>query len=221
MTIDERLRELLEDFEVVSTTLHMALIPRLPGVFDIEENIRTAVVASTLRLSGLDYAKKTYIKNLRIQKRSENDSHSLYIKAYKMSKQYVTDALSRLKTKGRELPSLGEFGASLVLERLVASFFSAHLLYCLGNAYEGHAVSRLILEQISWAYAAATLKSIDDIKKIETTKCISKLASFYLDAGKLYGFLSKKTHIEYETHHEFLSVKDGKNAVLLGQPRFL
>jgi len=57
-------------------------------------------------------------------------------------------------------------------------------------------------------------------KKIVPTKAISKLKKTQPVCGKLYGFLSKKTHIDYKSHFEFLRVKNGKNVVLHTQSEY-
>lgn len=36
----------------------------------------------------------------------------------------------------------------------------------------------------------------------------------------MYGFLSKKTHIDYSSHFEFITIEDEQVKVLHAQPRF-
>jgi hypothetical protein len=142
------------------------------------------------------------------------------VKAYKTAKTHMNTVVNRLDTEGRELPTNGVFGASLVLERLKASFFSAHLLFRLGNEYEGYAVSRMILEQIAWAYSAFTMTEVKDIEKIITTRSISKLKKLIPEVGPLYNFFSKKTHIDYTSHGEFVNIENNKNYVVYGHTNF-
>lgn len=213
----KRVRKLLEDFEVVSTSAYMALIPTMAKSDIFRENVQTVVLASTLRLNSLDYTKKKYVANSNLPNQKKETDY--YISAYKLAKHHIEVAMATLETESRPKPSFGVFRASVALERLVSSFFSTHVLYSLGNAYEGHAVARLILEQIGWAYQAAPLDNLEEIKAIKTTKSISRLTSFYPNAGKLYGFLSKKTHIDYDSHHEFIKIEDDRNVVVLGQDR--
>lgn len=209
----KRVRELLEDFEVIATLTNMALIPTMPESDIFRDNIQTAVIASGLGLNSLDYTKKKYVASRNLPNKKKETNY--YASAYKLAKHHIESALKKLQTK-EEIP-LGVFGSSNALQRLVSSFFSAHLLYSLGNAYEGHAVARLILEQIGWAYQAAPLIDREEIEAIKTTKSISKLKSFCPDAGELYGFLSNKTHISYDSHHEFMKVENDCNVVKLGQ----
>lgn len=219
MKLAERLQYLLEDFDLLGISPSIALIPRQRSCQAMRDNVLAAVIASSTGLKSIDYVKKNYMKNMPAEIDPDNVDIE-YIRAYKSAKQYIFKLMSKLSGKGLPPPSNGVFGAALVLERLPSSFFSAHLLYRLGHRYEAHAVSRLILEQIAWAHSAYELGNIDDIKKIETTKTISKLKKFTPKCGILYGYLSKKTHIDYSSHIDFLKVNNGENVVLHTQHQF-
>jgi hypothetical protein len=222
-SVGERARDLLEDFEVIATKLFMVLVPRDPSSQTLKDNLHAAIAASTLGLSSIDYAKRMYCRS---DQRNEDDSEAVepvhaYIAAYRSAKAYIQRMCKKVEPDGLPNPELGVFGSSLVLERLPPSFFSAHLLYRLGHRYEGHAVSRLILEQIAWAYAAHSLRDIHEIERIETTRAVSQLKRFIPEAGKLYGFLSTKTHIDYGSHAEFLAIEKDRNIILHAQPEFV
>ncbi len=58
------------------------------------------------------------------------------------------------------------------------------------------------------------------LENIETTRSVGALKRFVPEAGRLYGFLSTKTHIDYSSHMEFLRVEDGQNVVLHSQPHY-
>jgi hypothetical protein len=218
----KQVMDLLEDFEVVGTFAEIALLPRQRVRTALHENVHAAIVASTSGLSSIDYAKRRYCPSYPEPAPNQPDkaARDLYIKAYSLAKQYVLRMIRSLHTDGLPLPDSGVFGASLVLERLPYSFFSAHLLYQLGQRYEGHAVARLILEQIAWAYAAHPIKEIEGIDAIVTTKAISQLKKLAPEVGILYGFLSEKTHIDYRSHVEFLKIKNNKNVIIYAQPMF-
>lgn len=214
-----RLRDLLEDFEVIAgKTQLMVLVSRPLADETLIENLQASIIATLLDLKSIDHVKRTYIKKYSSKKKDKEKSKRIdleYINAYKAIKKHIEKEFSRLVTNKNDEPPLGVFGASIVLERLVTSFFSAHLLYKLGNSYEAHAVSRLILEQIAWAYAAHTLEDLNDIEKIVTTKAISQLKKIAPEAGKLYNFLSEKTHIDYDNHSEFITIEQERNVILL------
>lgn len=206
-----QLRELLEDFDAVATTQHMALIKNSSST-QFRTDIHAALVAATLGLSNLDYAKRRYCKTVDKKAKSPK-AVDTYNSIYKYIKQYINDMRAKLQTEGLPDPTLGIFGSSLVLERLQASFFAAHILYKLGNRFEGHAVSRQILEQLAWAYEAHQLDDLDLIARVQTTKAISCLKKDFPEVGRLYGFLSKKTHIDYSSHFDFLDIDEGKNII--------
>lgn len=216
--LGHRIRDLLEDFELIGNMSLAALIPNQPWDTSLKNNIKAALAASTLRLKSLDYAKRTYCCD-RPTEVSEDDCRK-YIKAYKVAKTYMSTVVKRLESDGKELPSNGVFGASLALERLKASFFSAHLLFRLGNEYEGYAVSRMILEQIAWAYSAYSLTDVEEIQNIVTTKTITKLRKLVPEVGILYKFLNTKTHIDYASHGEFVKIENNKNYVVHGHGNF-
>lgn len=216
----ERARELLEDFEIISTVQNMALIPRQGSPDSLRLNIRAAVIASTLRLSSVDYARRRYVSAPEIPEADKDTPPIAYTAAYHSAKSYMSKLLTKLQTSGRPDPTVGVFGASIVLERLAPSFFCAHFLYRMGHSYEGHAVTRLILEQIAWAYTAYQSDDLTFLESIKTTRSISALKRLIPEAGRLYGFLSTKTHIDYTSHMEFLRVEDGQNIILHAQPHY-
>lgn len=212
-SLTERFRELLENYRLVATGHFIAMLPT-ESPDHLINNVRAALVASTLQLQSLDYAKKRYASSDLDFQATVDQRLNIYENCYSASKDYIHRSLRKLRTLGRRDPTVDEFGSSLVLERLPTSFFSSHLLYRIGQKYEGHAVSRMILEQMAWAYAAADYSDLDKIKNISPTKSVSRLKEIYPQAGELYGYLSKKTHIDYSSHFEFLTVQSEKNVVL-------
>lgn len=213
----EQLRRILEDFEVLGLrTGHGAIIARDAARMPFRLNVLAAVIASGLGLSSVDYARKKYIEELGGAPELPDDT--LYKSAYRLAKAHIEAVFARLKPEEDVLPTHGEFGASVVLERLRSSLFSAHLLYSLGCQFEGHAVSRLALEQIAWAYSAAPLERLEDIQALRTTKCVSALDLFFPGSGRLYGRLSKLSHIDYDSHPSFLDNTSGQNTIMLGLP---
>jgi hypothetical protein len=218
MTNFDPIRTLLEDFEAIGGEVLVRRRRRQALLRDI----RAALVASQLGLKSLDHAKRRYVDEFDEVPDMDDTQPQVvkYIEAYQAAKAYVMNMLSKLTTVGRPDPSVGEFGASIVLERLPHSFFCAHLLYRLGYRYEGHAVARLILEQIAWAYAAHHYNDMLNIENIVTTKSINELKRFAPSAGHLYGFLSQKTHIDFGEHSDFFRIVNGKGTILFTQSTF-
>jgi hypothetical protein len=200
-----RVHRLLEDFDVVATMPYVALLSRSSGD-TLRRNVVTALVATGGRLSSLDYVRKTYVSDAPTK---VNEARAAYVRAYQAAKEYIADMRAGLRPR-ESGPSFGVLGAAIAMERLPASFFSAHLMYMLGHMYEGHAVSRLALEQIAWSYVASTLNDLTDVAQIRTTKAVSKLKRFAPQVGRLYGYLSTKTHIDFSSHGEFFGAESGR-----------
>jgi hypothetical protein len=217
---DDRIRQSLEDFEIVGTPPYLVLTSRQLNLKEFQKNLRATVVAAAANLAGVDYARRRYC-NDEINSHQTDASLIAYIAAYRSSKAYVARMLAKLRIKDLPDPTAGVFSASLVLERLRSSFFSAHFLYRMGHRYEGHAVSRLILEQIAWAYAAHGFNDVDKLKKIRATKAITELKKFAPEAGPLYGLLRKETHIGFAKHPSFITIDSGRNTIWFAQPQFL
>jgi hypothetical protein len=59
----EKVHDLLEDFEVVSTDQYAALIPRYFHIRTLSENVMAGVIAASYGLSSIDYAKKRYYES--------------------------------------------------------------------------------------------------------------------------------------------------------------
>jgi hypothetical protein len=218
MFLDDPVRNLLEDFDAVATRLHAVLISKNAPA-QLRTNLQASLVATTLALSSVDYARRRYVNE--IIDGNENLAKTSYAEAYRCAKSYIGRLRARITTEGRPEPEVGVFASSIVLERLSASFFCAHLLYSLGHRYEGHSISRLILEQVAWAYQAHCQQNVDAIQRIETTRSISKLKTILPQVGRLYGFLSAKTHIDYDSHREFLQAGDGVNIIQHAQREFI
>jgi hypothetical protein len=214
----DSVRDLLEDFDLVGAGHHVALIRRYPGFAEVRHNVQAALVASALNLNSIDYAKRRYCDE---NKPATDPLVEAYVASYIATKMYVEHVRLKLQPAGLPEPSAGVFTAAMVLERLPSSFFSAHFLYRLGHRFEGHAISRLILEQIAWAYAAHSINEVVVIEGIEATRAISELKRFAPEVGRLYGFLSAKTHIGYSSHLEFLGTENGKNVVFHAHPRYI
>lgn len=214
--INSRIQELLENFDVIATFRHIALVPGSSNLDDLNENVNAALIATTMGLKSIDHAKRRYVESK--EERPEK-FHSLgaYNEAYKHAKNYINVIMRKASTQGHPPATVGVYGAAIVLQRLQSSFFCSHLLYNLGHKYEGHAVSRLILEQIAWAYTAYPLTDLEHVKKIETTKSIGNLKSLVPDVGRLYGYLSTKTHIAYDSHNEFLTESNNKGALFMSR----
>jgi len=109
---------------------------------------------------------------------------------------------------------LGLFASEVALVRLRTSFrATAHVLRE-RYTFEAAALSRLILEQIAWAYAVHSLTG-KAVFRVSPTKVIGQLKEVFPQAGQLYGLLSTYAHIDPDITNEYVDVwGDGPPAVL-------
>lgn len=121
-SLSERFRSLMEDCRVMATGQFLVLVPN-DSPEHLISNIRTALVASTLRLQSLDHIKKRYVRSELEDSIEVDPNLKLYQKCYFASKRHIESTIRKLRTENRREPTLGEFGASIVLERLPTSFF--------------------------------------------------------------------------------------------------
>lgn len=110
--------------------------------------------------------------------------------------------------------------SSAALTRLIMTFRAAILLIRNGFLFESALMCRLILEQLSWAYAIHDSRD-NDFLKVLPTASISKTKKLIPYVAKLYGVLSKFSHISPEITSDYIiRIKAaGGPYVLLKSPR--
>lgn len=180
------------------------------------EDVSAVLVAQRERLSSLDYARN---KAREMHLQSEESPLHLYHETYLAAAAYMERMIARLDPSGLPDPSPGVFRAALALERLPASLLSAHLLYELGHRFEGHAVSRLMLEQIAWALSVSLLDDPSKIQQVRGHSEMKRLTSLVPPAGRLYGSLSKLAHIYSSFHREFFVESEDGHRVIHAEMR--
>jgi hypothetical protein len=208
----------LENLDAVITPAAGAILfNRAYGVTGLRRNLHAAAAASGLGLASLDYAKRAYTTD---EPERSGGAIERFTDIYHFARQHMADTKARLASRPETPDHFGTFAASVALQRLSASFQAAHLLYGLGLNVEGDAVSRLILEQIAWAVAAAQLDSRDEVRKVKAESSITQLKALLPDTGRLYGELSKIAHAGYLQHRDsFLLGDEEQGAVLLAWSR--
>lgn len=135
------------------------------------------------------------------------------------AREQVYAALSRWSGSKHEFNSMGQYAAGAALMRLHSSYTTLALLTRYGFGFEAASISRLVLEQIAWAYA---IHSYDDqsLLEVSPTRSITTLKSIVSWAGRLYGTLSDYTHIDPKLGHEYTKSEGGIDIVLLRRPKF-
>lgn len=200
-------RSLLEDPLAVDVGASIALMPRTAPK-QLIRYVQAAIYAHDLGIR-MDYALNKYVLD------SEADIppiHTLFQKMYFAGKAHIDSTIERMHAK--DVPSAGETFADAALVRASNTYYVAALLYREGHMIEAHAMSRLMLEQIAWAFAVCEVENIDAAKKIVPTKAISKLKKKIEPVGKMYGVLSDYVHIPIQGHYEFIDLSNGQSEVL-------
>jgi hypothetical protein len=87
--------------------------------------------------------------------------------------------------------------------------------------YEGVAVARLILEQLSFAYYVFNEHNDSLIQTLSANTCISRLKTICPGVGKLCGWMSNHAHWSFDAHKKSVtSAEDDSIAHLLTSPYF-
>lgn len=191
----------LDELVPVGGGAHVAFIRRSDVGTELHANVQAAVVVAFARLRSVDDVRARYMDGEAITGGMDDiaDLDAL-CDSYRLAADSMEAARTRLNPDGRPDPTLGVFAAEIALSRLSASFKSAHLLYRLGHVTDGHAIMRVILEQIAWAYVAGGLQDEAELAALQPTKMISRLKDLYPGAGRIYGVLNSKTHLEIGEH---------------------
>lgn len=200
-------RSLFENHIGVNVGANMVLVPR-NAPKKLTQYVEAAIYAHDFGVR-MDYALQKYVPD------SEADIpsiYSLFQKMYFSGKNHIDATVERMKPIGA--PSAGETFADVALVRAANTYYVAALLYREGHTIEAHAMSRLMLEQIAWAFAACEVEDYSSAEAIVPTKAIGKLKKKIEPVGKMYGVLSKYVHIPIQGHYEFIDLSHGRNEIL-------
>jgi hypothetical protein len=201
--------EVLEDFQTLAGPSGKVILPRSASP-QLVENISAALIASYLGV-GLEYAKKRYVKT--VPEVTSDPTAVAFQEAYVTGKRQMTETLDRFGPGA--IPSAGAQFSDAALRRLPATYFAAGFLFRTGYLFEAHAVLRLFLEQVAWAYAVRDAQTADDADDVSPTKAIGSLKGLLSYVGPLYGLLSKRTHIGLRSHGQFVDVSGTRAQVVL------
>jgi hypothetical protein len=72
----------------------------------------------------------------------------------------------------------------------------------------------MILEQTAWAFSVRDLPN-EDVVQTSPTKAIGSLRHWIPEVGRLYGWLSDRTHIPFDVSREFVDPSGGDFEVVL------
>lgn len=200
-------RSLLEDPIAVGFYSRTVLTPRTTPR-ELVSYVEAALCAHDLGVR-MDYALKMYVSD------SNTDIppiHTLFQKMYFAGKTHMESTIERMHPK--DVPNAGETFADAALVRAANSYYVAALLYREGHMIEAHAMSRLMLEQIAWAFAACKVENYHAAEKISPSKAIGIMKKKFDAIKGMYGALSKYVHLPLKGHYEFIDLSQGESAVM-------
>lgn len=196
----------------------------IPENYDKEtiERIQAAILSRFLCLNSIDYTYKTYIKrnqNETVYIKNKNNIKLIYkiLNVVRVNINNLNEVLVKINFTNKE--TFGSFLSEAAFRRLESSYEAVVLLILKGNYFEGHSILRIILEQLSWIYFVSDLKTIDK-NLLPSNKTISKLKRLIPEIGKLYGFLSDKTHISHKYFSIFLKSEKKGNFIELKSTKY-
>lgn len=211
---------ILDDgYEIVEDLYRGFAVPR-----DSPEHLKKYMLAAHRTFyspnKSIDYMLKTYGDSLNVTTKYSSLHKLVYKGTAKVRKRI--DEITAKRYKLKDLPDkFGLIAAGAALLRLQSSFKAALFLCDQGMSYESHCISKLILEQIAWAFA---VHRIEDRKlyKIQPSKSVNKLKPMFPDIGKTYGRLNEEAHIDTKLIYQLVNFEeDGPLVVLRSMHRSL
>lgn len=133
-----------------------------------------------------------------------------------MLRRHSTETINYLLSIDNKPDLANLFACSAAIMRLTNSFQGAVLCIRQCLHFETVAISRIILEQISWIYSICRMSQDEEAySKIAPHKTISRLKEIIPGAARGYGFLSKKGHIMFDETLMYIKVSDGSLGIQL------
>ena len=191
----------------------IALIPRNASPAFID-GVRAATLSAQMGI-GIGYASERYVhEGAGVSVPAALDAFQA---AYSLGKRHIDATAGRLRPS--DDPTAGEVYADVALRRLESSYFSAGLLFKVGQLVEAHTLSRLFLEQVAWAYGVFEFQTYHAAARLSPPRAISLFAELIPSVGPLYGELSEDAHLDLEEHLRFLRFNNGTVEILLAPGR--
>ncbi len=181
----------LDDYEIVSTRTMSVAVPH-HTTESFRKLIWAAMATYGFGNSSVDHVLRRYghLWARRNDKSFEGDARILALRQVVSTIKEIADALDRVAVS-----SPGEICAKSALARLEATFKAAYGLVRREYIFEVDALTRLILEQMAWAFVVFS-KDTDAVFSWKPSKCIHAFKAQYPDCGRLYERLSESAHID-------------------------
>jgi len=207
------LRYELEDLELLGDHLFVVGVP-----YSIDPEFKRKVFGAAKSFfvghKSIDYTIKQYGKYWNFEKSDEVQDGLFQLCS--MLRHNSIETINYLLSidKKPDLPNL--FACSAAIMRLTNSFQGAVLCIRQCLHFETIAISRIILEQISWIYSICRMSEDEEAySKIAPHKTISRLKEIIPGAARGYGFLSKKGHIMFSETLRYIKVTEGSLGIQL------
>jgi hypothetical protein len=205
MTPQGPLAELLDHGFITNVGRSAMFAPRRIAVGLSGEHIRNGVQAAEMRLRSVDDYRRRFASDP--DEYEWSSAEMAFDHAYIAVREHIDATMARTKFDGERDDELrlGHIGAHLALQRCLAGFRAARLLYVFGLNPEGDAIVRQTLEQIAWAYAADPLEDLDAIDRVSSSKAIGVFKKAAGEGvGRFYGELNRWAHMGRAEHHRSL-----------------
>lgn len=182
----------LDDYDILSTHTLSIAVP-YKTTESLRKLIWAAMVTYVFGNSSVDHVTRRYgyLWDKRQDKSFETDPRVLLLRRTYEDVATVADRLQRTSAGD----SLGQVCSKSALCRLEATFKAAYGLIRRHYVFETHAVVRMLLEQLAWAYEAYSTED-ERLPSLNPTKCITKFKVIFPSAGNFYGELSEGAHLD-------------------------
>lgn len=118
--------------------------------------------------------------------------------------------LKRLNSINFQPETTSSIACDTVFSRLQTTIKSIHFHINFGYYYESFALIRLLLEQLAYAYTASMVSTGEIKGFLSPTESIKPLKKLLPNSGKIYGILSKYSHLDKSTINKYIVFKDEK-----------
>ena len=202
----------VEDFVFLGMPFTLVGIPSNASE-ELRRNISAGVVAYFQNYSSIDYVAKHILAST---ERREQEKEDILFEISQTIKKEIIIAIRRFDEIEKKPAIHGIFAAEVCLMRLFISFRSVLIMIRLGMPFEASCLSRLILEQIAWAYCIHELD--DGVFNVSPPKSVTNLKKIIPYAGRLYGLLTKDAHISPSETKRYLNFDAVNPQVILSSP---
>jgi hypothetical protein len=180
---------------------------------ELKRHLLAAYKASQLGCKSIDHVLRLYGSRWDLSS-EETEISRLVSEAASKTRSRVDAIIQRVSALPRLPGHVGAVAAYAAIVRLQSSFKAACLLCEVGLSFEVFCISKLILEQIAWAYAVHGVRD-ESLLRVRPSKCISHLKSLFPEAGTWYGFINEQSHMDAKVIHDIVHVGSGRIEIVL------